>query len=481
MKVRRLVLLFVVCFAASYALSSYLNSRKGAKSATIVILSTNDMHAQIKSFPLLATAIAECRDTAEVILVDAGDRWTGNAYVDRVENYAPIYELMNYLDYDLTIYGNHEFDKGQAYLAESNKLANFEIIGANITSDTSSFAQPAAYTIVEKQGIKIAFVGVTGNYTAGGHPDGFADSYAGLTFSDPLKSAAKYSYLKDEADLLILITHNGLERDLEFVNSANAEGYDMVIGGHSHSTVDTVINGKVLAQTGSRLKNIGATVVKRDTKGNITLDYRNVPLANYVRDSAVNSMVEGYYNNPELDTKIATIKEGKTINAMGISNLFLTSISEATGADVVFYNEGGVRLSELPSPEISVATILNMEPFNNKVAQMTMTTAQMQKMILAKFNDTINIGESHCIDLVCSVPYTVVTDSQGEGVRVDFSTLSPSKEYSVAMGSYIYSTYSAIEATGGEIVDILVADAIENYLRSNTTFTPNNKPLQSIN
>ena len=49
---------------------------------TLVLLSTNDMHAKIQNFPRLAAAVENCRDTAQlVVLVDAGDRWTGNAYV----------------------------------------------------------------------------------------------------------------------------------------------------------------------------------------------------------------------------------------------------------------------------------------------------------------------------------------------------------------------------------------------------------------
>ena len=51
---------------------------------TIVVLSTNDMHAKIQHFPRLAAAVEACRDTVpDALLVDAGDRWTGNAYVDK--------------------------------------------------------------------------------------------------------------------------------------------------------------------------------------------------------------------------------------------------------------------------------------------------------------------------------------------------------------------------------------------------------------
>ena len=63
---------------------------------TVVILSTNDIHAHIEKFPQLAEAVKKCRDTVKnVILVDAGDRWTGNVYCDRAaEPRRPIIDLM---------------------------------------------------------------------------------------------------------------------------------------------------------------------------------------------------------------------------------------------------------------------------------------------------------------------------------------------------------------------------------------------------
>lgn len=78
---------------------------------TLVLLSTNDIHAQIDRFPQLAAAVEACRDTvANVVLLDAGDRWTGNPYVDRAQTPGmPIIRLMNRLGYDAATLGNHEF------------------------------------------------------------------------------------------------------------------------------------------------------------------------------------------------------------------------------------------------------------------------------------------------------------------------------------------------------------------------------------
>ena len=50
------------------------------RETTLVLLSTNDMHARIQNFPRLAAAVEACRDTVQrVVVVDAGDRWPGNA------------------------------------------------------------------------------------------------------------------------------------------------------------------------------------------------------------------------------------------------------------------------------------------------------------------------------------------------------------------------------------------------------------------
>ena len=108
---------------------------------TLVLLSTNDIHAKIQRFPALATAVAACRDTMPAtVLLDAGDRWTGNAYVDLAPTPGmPVIALMNRLGYDAVTFGNHEFDHGQAFLGRLLDSMAFEVVCANVVSDTCTF------------------------------------------------------------------------------------------------------------------------------------------------------------------------------------------------------------------------------------------------------------------------------------------------------------------------------------------------------
>ncbi|MDE6864929.1 MAG: metallophosphatase, partial [Alistipes sp.] len=256
---------------------------------TVVLLSTNDIHAQIDRFPQLAAAVEACRDTVEnVVLVDAGDRWTGDPFVDRTTPAGmPIIRLMNRLGYDIATFGNHEFDHGQAHLGRILDSVAFAVVCSNLRSDTCTFPQVPAYTILERGGIRIGFVGAVTNYEGPGHPAGHASSFVGLTFPDPQQTSLQCAReLRPQVDLLVLVSHMGDKRDEEMLLTAAENGndrplYDLVIGGHTHQIRNSVVGGTLLTQTGSRLNNVGATVVRMRGRKIVDISFRLVELASY--------------------------------------------------------------------------------------------------------------------------------------------------------------------------------------------------------
>lgn len=121
----------------------------------VVIVSTNDMHSAIDAFPSLATVVGEQRaaNRGRVVLVDAGDRWTGNPYVDMApEPGQPIMELMNELGYDAATFGNHEFDRGTALLEKRTQEADFPVVLANMHTLSSPLSQPRPYATLHSKG-----------------------------------------------------------------------------------------------------------------------------------------------------------------------------------------------------------------------------------------------------------------------------------------------------------------------------------------
>lgn len=469
----------------------------GSRERTVVILSTNDMHAQIDSFPKLAAAVAACRDTAElVILVDAGDRVTGNAYSDLAEpSGRPMIELMNRLGFDVATLGNHEFDNGQAALGSLIGEMDFEVVCANVKSDTVTFPQLPPYVVVERGGLKIGFVGVVTNYEGPGHPAGHEENFLGLEFPDPQQMAAKYAAeLRPKCDLMVLLSHMGDQYDLKFLAENPGAGYDMLIGGHTHKEIDEKINGVQFSQTGKYLKNIGVTTVRFVGRKVSQIDFRLVPLADYAPDPEFTAEVVRYRENPELNQIVGAFSA--PADKWGLANWMASAAADETDAEIGLYHIGGVRLESLGAGDHTRAQLYNLEPFGARFARMRMTPVQLRRMILAKFNDTINIKEAGRIDLIATTPYEIEVmaverrlprpnkpDSlitMDSALDVRFPKLVEGRSYRVGMNDYMFKTYRDMEYVDGEITVDKVLDELVDELCEKSPVEPDNTPRQQI-
>lgn len=446
---------------------------------TLVLLSTNDMHAKIQNFPRLAAAVENCRDTAQlVVLVDAGDRWTGNAYVDMAATPGmPMIALMNRLGYDVATLGNHEFDRGQAFLGRMIDSMAFEVVCANVTSDTCTFPQLPPYVVLDKDGIRIGFVGVVTNYEGPGHPAGNASSFEGLEFPDPQAMAMKYAAeLRPKVDLLVLVSHMGDDRDVELLGKETR--FDVVIGGHTHVKVDSLVNGTLLTQTGKYLKNVGVTAV-RFRGGKIEgIESRLVPLDGYAPDASYQAEVDRYYADPELNKPVGAF--AGPADKWGLANWMAASVADEADADVGFYHIGGVRLDSIPAGGVGAAKVYDLEPFGTEIATMRMTPADMRRMILSKYNDEENRKEAHRIDLISTTPYVIVTDAADNALDVRFPKLREGKVYEVAVSDYVYRNYKDLNYTDGKLTGTAVAGVLLEELQDDGPLTPDNRPRQKI-
>ena len=443
----------------------------GGQERTLVILSTNDIHGKIQRMPQLATAVQLCRDTTDlVLLLDAGDRWTGNSFVDRVaEPGRPVIELMNTLGYDAATFGNHEFDHGQAYLGGViDSVARFPIVCANLVSDTCTFAQPAPWLVLERAGVKIGIVGAVTNYEGPGHPAGNAESFVGLRFPDPQQAAVGAAdALRGKVDLLILLSHMGDDRDRELL--ARESRYDLLIGGHTHKLIDTVICGTPLAQTYKDLRNVGVSKIRLRGRRVVDVAYENIPVENYAPDSAMAAAVARYYADPELNRPVGTL--AADAYRIGLANWFVELARARTGAEVGFYHYGGVRLDTLPAGPVPKAAVYDLEPFSSHVATMTMTPEQMRRMIIVKYNEATN--EGHRIDLLSTTPYQIVVTADDVATDVRFPTLEEGRPYRVAISDYAFRNYKGLEYADGRIEESLITDLMFGALARGTVVPDN--------
>lgn len=436
---RKIYSFLLVCLGLA-ALSSC-----GPKEQNIIIISTSDIHAKIDRLPQFAAFVDEVRqgqDTARVFLVDAGDRWTGNAYVDMATHVGrPIIEQMNRLGYDVATYGNHEFDFGLDTLQRRVEDAEFPIVLANVDTGDTPWEQPEPYVIRRVGGAKVGFLGLVTNY-ASGHPDGDDAIFEGTTFFSAAEAAERYGRkLRERVDVMVVISHLGLDRDTTDLVAAMPYA-DLVVSGHTHECYAAKKDGVMVVQGNSGLKTVGLTTIKLRGGEIVDLQSRYVDIPKEGGKMSVAAEVEAYKQNPELLKSVGALAESVDKNTLG--NLMADVGRKVAGTDWGIYHIGGVRLGGLEAGDVCRADIFELEPFSSYYVITEMTLDDMKELIINKFNDTSNYKESHRVDLIPSgLEYTIITNSSGDAVDVKFRPEVRKEVYSVAISDYVYgaSTY----------------------------------------
>jgi 5'-nucleotidase/UDP-sugar diphosphatase len=261
----------------------------------ITILHTNDLHSHLIGFapesaysPLAVNndstvggfariaAIIEAekeKNKGTTLVVDAGDFLMGTLFHSLEVKTGFQLRLMKTMGYDVTCFGNHEFDFGPEKLAEiiANSVRGGEIpsllIGNTIfdKNDSRDDALEKLYTdkvisrklIMTKDGIKFGFFSLLGKDAVDDSPGATP-----VTFSKQRSFAKKMvKELKgDKCDIIICLSHSGVRKDKngewggEDVELARkVRGIDVIISGHTHTRLDqpVMVNGIPIVQTGA--------------------------------------------------------------------------------------------------------------------------------------------------------------------------------------------------------------------------------------
>lgn len=169
------------------------------KTYKLTILHTNDHHGrfwqnQYGEYGMAArkTLIDQLRADIEaqggsVLLLSGGDINTGVPESD-LQDAEPDFKGMSKIGYDAMALGNHEFDNPLEVLFKQKEWANFPMLSANIYDKATYKRLFEPYHIFDKQGIKIAVIGLTTEDTAKiGNPE----YIGGIDFRDPKEEAKK--------------------------------------------------------------------------------------------------------------------------------------------------------------------------------------------------------------------------------------------------------------------------------------------------
>ena len=425
----------------------------------IAILSVNDMHASIDQFPKFATMVDSLRGVyPDLLLFSAGDNRTGNPVNDQYDpvNY-PMIELMNRTGFDLCTVGNHEWDGDIFNFKNDIARAKFPFLCANVFIPKTVNLDIKPFVTMNHQGVKMAVVGlieVRHDGIPGAHPDKLKE----VSFKRTEAVLPDYKYLRNENDVVILLSHCGLEDDMEL---AQANPWlDAIIGGHTHTLVEnpSETNGVLITQSGSHLKN--ATLVKLRVKDHKVIGKEAIVLdVNKVRKEKleIKQLVNEFNDAPALNEPIAIAKtKFETPEELGC--LITDALREISGADFAFQNTGGVRVNYLKKGPITVKDVYSIDPFNNEVVVYQMTGAQVKKYILNTYRK--NGGYP---SYVSGMTYGVSDD--GSTVWINDANFSTRSLYKVAMNSYMASTVTIESEDDGRSTFMTSEEMMIEFLR----------------
>lgn len=461
------------------------------KHETIYIVSTNDIHATIDAMPELATLVKGLEVQGEVLLVDSGDRVSGNPYVDDAEvSGMPIIDLMNAVGYDLVTLGNHEFDKGSESLKAMIRGSEFEWLCANIEPEIEGldFAGSKVVTIA---GIDLGFVGIISTDNDG-YPLGKRSSYEGITFSDDLTTAiSACNTISSECDFVVLLSHMGFNRDQQLAQQNAA--CDWVAGGHTHDLKCEKINNTHISQNNKNIRY--ATIAKLNIdNGTISnVEYEQVDMSTIEEDAQIRELVDKIkLSDPTLNEVVGYANADATHD--GVANLTVEALISYPYPDgfvpeVVFYHFGGVRLSEIEAGEIRRVDILNNDPFLSTIYIGEMSAAQMAQFILDKYNSGTPENpdkESHYPYFRSNVPYQIIRGTEPtaspDATEINLN-LDPNHKYRVAMCNYIAQSYIDQSIVDSQLHDteISVREALLRLIESfsESGYTPDNTLYQT--
>ena len=429
--------LVLAAFAAMFFLAACQ-----PKEQKLYIVSTNDMHANIDNFPKMAALIDSLRSVhPDLLLFSAGDNRSGNPINDRyTEPAKPMYELMNAVGFDLSTFGNHEWDGGPIALRNVLGWAKFPFVCANVTfDDTLQMPNVKPYEIFERDGLKI---GVIGGIQLGenGLPDFHPKNADGSHFVPLTDVLQQYIDELKDCNAVFLLSHCGFEEDME--TAAQFPQLDAIFGGHSHTRVsEKQMAGNVMVtQAEAKVKFVTlSTFTFRDGKI-VDKDMQLLSIKEFPkRNAEVQAMVDKYNSNEHFRT-VVTTNTTPIDNYESLGCLMTDAIRYTTGSDMGFQNPGGVRFDTLSARPVTLKDIFALDPFDNEIIAFTLSGQEIINLMKSCF--VTDGGPIYCSG--CSYSYKVDDEGQMTDIEVtleDGKPLDLEAKYNIVMNSYMSSVF----------------------------------------
>lgn len=399
-------------------------------------------------------------------------------------------QVVNYLRYDAQTIGNHDIEPGHKVYDKWMSEVKCPVLGANIidTKTGQPYAKP--YTIIERNGVRIAVLGML----TPAIPNWLSpDIWSGLRFDDMVATARRWMPVlrnKEKADVVIGLFHSGKEggittdtymEDASEVVAREVPGFDLVLFGHDHTRHnDTVTNTAghqvvCLDPANNAMSVADARICLSKANGKWTVDSIRGSInsvANLPIDQAYEDHFKAYINkvNRFNDEPIGTFKHTiRTADCYfgnsAFNDLILNLELSITGADIAFtapllFNDS------IKAGPVAMSDMFKLYKYENMLYVMRLTGEEIRKHLEMSYDlwfNTMTGPDDHLLlldrrtggdaqrmgfknlsfnfDSATGIDYTVdVTKPNGQKVTIlrmsNGQPFEPKRWYRVAINSY---------------------------------------------
>jgi 5'-nucleotidase len=494
---------------------------------SVQLLQLSDFHGQVEANRTFGAALlasnfaAERKNNVATFTVSSGDNIGAAPPISSQNAELPTIKAMNAMGFDVSVFGNHEHDRDLAHLRQMVRFSDFEWVISNYNTlrglDTGT-KRAKSYTIIEREGVKVGFIGINTKDTAEQITPGNLDfTWAGKKYTINISDSETRinRSIRDVkaagADMVVALIHEGWNTNTggkalgPLIDYAKSLNVDVVYGAHSHQTYSSVHNGKLTAMVRNAGVEYNRTQVCVNTATNRVLGSSNevITSANSpekVADPAVATMINDYKSKlqAKMDVKVGQIN---VVTPIGGTPPVQRSAEHAFGnwsadvvrakyrTDFVLVNGGGIR-SKFPaenyepadkslvredSPtgpyDIVLGDVYTIQPFGNVFSIIEVTGTQ----IWAALENGVSrypadgrwphvSGMKFTVDVTKDVGSRIVsiTDLSGRAVAKD------SKSYTLALTDFVAKGgdgYNMFDVAKLQVRD-LDADVLVEALRA---------------
>ena len=348
---------------------------------SVQLLQLSDFHGQLeanRSFgaALLASNFAvERLSNDATFTVSSGDNIGAAPPISSQNAELPTIKAMNGMKFDVSVFGNHEHDRNLAHLRQMIRYSEFQWVASNYNTlrglDTGT-NRAKTFTIVERDGVKVGFIGINTKDTPEQITPGNLDfNYAGKKYTINISDSETRinRSIRDAraagADMVVALIHEGWNANTggeavgPLIDYAKSLDVDLVYGGHSHQTYSSVHEGKLTAMVRNAGAEYNRTQVCVNTATNTVLGASNEVITTSnaptkTADADVATMVNDYKSKLQanMDVKVGQVNIVTPIAGTppvqrsgehAFGNWSADTVRAKYGTDFALVNGGGIR------------------------------------------------------------------------------------------------------------------------------------------